>query len=61
MSAVYEYACDRVVPGCTVKITGDTPERVREKAREHLREHHGMEYVDQPKTDVLDLAVVMMR
>ncbi len=43
---MYEFLCDHVIPGCTHKETGDTPERVREKAIQHLHEGHGMEYID---------------
>ena len=45
---MFEYVCDHIVPGCTIKTQGDTPERAREKAVAHLNEHHGMEYIDAP-------------
>lgn len=43
---MFEFVCDRLIPGCSHRETGDTPEAVREKALIHLREHHGPEYVD---------------
>ena len=43
---MFEFICDKVIPGCTHKETGDTPERVREKALQHLHEHHDMSYLD---------------
>lgn len=44
---MYEFMCDRIIPGCTHKERGDTPEAVREKAIKHLHEGHGMEYIDE--------------
>jgi predicted small metal-binding protein len=43
---MYEYVCDKIIPGCTTKITGDTPERTVELASEHLHEHHGASETD---------------
>lgn len=55
---MFEFVCDHIVPGCTHKETGDTPERVREKAVEHLHEHHGMEYLDPAATRLLDTVAI---
>ncbi|MFC2153133.1 DUF1059 domain-containing protein [Actinomycetota bacterium] len=38
--------CDRLIPGCSHKETGDTLQAAREKAIAHLHEHHGMDYID---------------
>ncbi len=43
---MYEFVCDHIIPGCTHKETGDTPEAVHEKAIAHLHEHHDMSYID---------------
>ena len=43
---MFEYVCDRLIPGCSHRETSDTPEAVREKALNHLHEHHGTEYLD---------------
>ena len=43
---MYEYVCEHIIPGCEHKERADTEARVAEKAREHLHEHHGMEYID---------------
>lgn len=43
---MFEFICDRVIPGCEHKERGDTPERAREKAIEHLHDHHDMSYID---------------
>ena len=61
MSTVYEYVCDRVIPGCEHRIRGDTPEAVQERARQHLHEHHGMVDIDQPSAEVIAQAMVMVR
>jgi predicted small metal-binding protein len=45
---MFEFICDRVIPGCEHKETGDTAERTREKAIAHLRGHHHMDYIDDP-------------
>jgi predicted RNase H-like HicB family nuclease len=44
---MFEYVCEHVIPGCTTREQGDTPEAVREEARRHLHEHHGTEYLDE--------------
>ena len=55
---MYEFVCDRLIPGCTHLETGDTPEAVREKALAHLHERHGMEYLDGEAKTRLGLAIV---
>ena len=55
---MYEFVCDRLIPGCDHRETGDTPEAVREKAMKHLHEHHGMEYIDGDTSAKLDLVIV---
>jgi predicted small metal-binding protein len=58
---MYEYICDRLIPGCSHRETGDTPEAVREKALKHLHEHHGMEYLDADTSSQLDSLIVLAR
>ena len=43
---MFEFICDKVIPGCEHKETGNTEERTRELAIEHLREKHHMDYID---------------
>jgi predicted small metal-binding protein len=57
---VYEFVCDKIIPGCTYKETGDTPEAAREKAIAHLHEHHDMDYIDNPQTPDLSVAVIRL-
>jgi predicted small metal-binding protein len=58
---MFEYVCDHVIPGCTTKETGETPEAVREKALEHLEKNHDMAYIDGPTLDKISLAIVPMQ
>lgn len=59
---MYEFVCDRIIPGCTHKDRGDTPEAVREKAIAHLREGHGMDYIDEELiTKINQNAIALMR
>jgi predicted small metal-binding protein len=55
---MYEYVCDRLIPGCSHKETGDTPEALREKAIAHLHEHHDMGYIDDEVSVRLTSAIV---
>lgn len=59
---MYEFVCDRIIPGCTHRERGDTPEAVREKAIAHLHERHGMEYIDEDLlTKINQNAIALMR
>lgn len=55
---MYEFVCDHMIPGCTHRETGDTPEAVREKAIAHLHENHGMEYIDGGASSRVDEFIV---
>lgn len=46
--AVFEFVCDRIIPGCTYTERGDTEEKLLEQAMDHLRERHNMDYIDKP-------------
>jgi predicted small metal-binding protein len=54
---MYEFVCDRIIPGCTHTETAATKEEAREKAEEHLREHHGQDVVDD-QSIAIDLALL---
>ncbi len=59
---MYEFVCDRIIPGCTHKERGDTPEAVREKAITHLREGHGVDSIDDDLiTKINQNAIALMR
>ena len=55
---MYEFVCDHIIPGCTVKERGDTPEAAREKAVEHLHEHHDMSYIDEPLLERINTVAI---
>ena len=44
---MFEFVCDRVIPGCTHVERGDTYEKVLEQAMDHLQGLHGMDYIDE--------------
>lgn len=58
---MFEYICDHVIPGCTYRERGDTKEAVREKALQHLNEHHNRNYLDEDMLARVDLAILLSR
>lgn len=50
---MFEFVCDRIIPGCTHVERGDTHEKALEAARAHMREHHGTDYIDETLDDRL--------
>lgn len=52
---MYEFVCERIIPGCTYKETGEDREVVLERALEHMREHHGQ--IDDPGEGVRDKVI----
>jgi predicted small metal-binding protein len=52
---VYEFLCEKVIPGCTHRETGEDREVVLENALEHMREHHGG--LDDPGEEVRDKVI----
>lgn len=57
MATVYEFVCDRIIPGCTHTETAESLEAAREKAEKHLREHHQREALDHKGIDI-DMAMI---
>lgn len=55
---MYEFVCDRVIPGCFHKETAKTMEEAREKARQHLREHHRLETLEDSQQVKIDMAIL---
>jgi len=45
---VFEFVCDRIIPGCRFVERDDTEEKLLEQAMDHLRERHNMDYIDKP-------------
>jgi predicted small metal-binding protein len=58
---MFEFVCEHIVPGCSAKERGDTPEAAREKALQHLREHHDMSYIDADLSERIGRAIVRLR
>jgi predicted small metal-binding protein len=52
---VYEFLCERIIPGCTHKESGEDRDVVLEKALEHMREHR--EDLDDPGEEVRDQVI----
>jgi predicted small metal-binding protein len=44
--SVFEFVCERIIPGCSHVDRGDTREKLLEQAMDHMREHHDMDYID---------------
>lgn len=54
---MYEFVCDRIIPGCTHKEKAETEEEAREKARRHLADHHRREELNHQAINI-DMAIV---
>lgn len=37
---MYEFVCDRIIPGCNYTERGERRAELEDKARQHLLEHH---------------------
>ena len=56
--AVYEFVCDRMIPGSTYTETSETEKEARQKARRHLEDHHRMEGLDDCTNARINMAVI---
>jgi predicted small metal-binding protein len=56
--AVYEFVCDRMIPGCTYTETSETEKEARKNARRHLEDHHRMEVLDDSTNARINMAVI---
>ena len=54
---MYEFVCDRIIPGCTHTETAETQEKAREKAEKHLRDHHQRDELNHQAINI-DMAIV---
>ena len=48
---MYEFLCERVIPGCTHKERGENQEKVQERAIRHMREHHSADHAIEEMRD----------
>lgn len=58
---MFEFFCEKVIPGCTHTETGGSEDEVRRKAEAHLRDHHHLHYLDDDLLDRVNLAIIGMR
>jgi predicted small metal-binding protein len=56
--AVYEFVCDRMIPGCTYTEPSETEKEARKNARRHLEDHHRMEVLDDSTSARINMAVI---
>lgn len=58
---VYEFICERVIPGCTHQERGSNQEEVHERAMEHMRDHHSDDYaVEETRDRVIGDAMIFI-
>lgn len=57
---VYEFLCERVIPGCTHRERGPNREKVHERALEHMREHHKDDPVEETRDRVIGDAMIFI-
>jgi predicted small metal-binding protein len=50
---LYEFICDRIIPGCTYEERGEKEEEVLEQAMIHFKEHHAFHHHNDPIDDTL--------
>ncbi len=55
---MFEYVCDKLIPGCEHKFEAVTEEELHDLAKHHLREHHDIEYVDDQSWLMISKAVI---
>ena len=55
---MYEFICDRVIPGCSHTETAQTEEEARKLARRHLEDHHRFETIDSSQQIKIDMAIM---
>lgn len=59
---MFEFACERIIPGCSFTERGDTEEKLLEQAMDHLRERHNMDYIDKPLQErLLSVGIVPVK
>ena len=55
---MYEFVCDRIIPGCDFKARAETHEKMKAKAVEHMRESHEMTDLDKDVLERLNQAAI---
>ena len=55
---MFEYVCDKLIPGCEHKSDAAKAEELHELAKHHLREHRDIEYADDESWLMISKAVI---
>jgi predicted small metal-binding protein len=55
---MFEYVCDKLIPGCEHTLEAVTEVELHELAKHHLREHHDIEYADEQGWLMISKAVI---
>lgn len=59
---MFEFACERIIPGCVYTERDVTKEKLLEQAMDHLRERHNMDYIDKPLQErLLSVGIVPVK
>ena len=56
---MFEFVCERIIPGCAHKETDESREKVIERAEAHMLESHDLDVHDRLITDALRTTGVM--
>lgn len=52
-SGVFEFVCERIVPGCSHTDRDESREKLMDRVAVHLREHHDLDHRDDPISETL--------
>lgn len=50
---LFDYICERLIPGCSHEDKDENEEELLERAAEHLRVHHTTDHFDEPIDETL--------
>ena len=50
---MFEFVCDRIIPGCTHEDRDESREQLLERATAHLKEHHNLDHYNGPIDEAL--------
>ena len=52
-TTLFEFVCEKLIPGCGHKDHDEKEERLLERAAEHLRVHHTVDHFEEPVDETL--------
>lgn len=50
---LFEFICDHIIPGCTHVDRDEDRDKLLERAGEHLKDHHDLDYTREPIAETL--------